>query len=329
MVAFNEEKTLSGILSDITAQSYPHSDTELLLIDNNSTDKTYEILCRFRDENIADYHDIIILQNTTSVLSAGLNRGLDVYTGDVFVRIDAHASLSVDFIEETVACLEGTHTGIREYVCGGMRPTYTPNSDGMSQMLRSAEESHFGASAASYRGTPARCYVDTAFHAAYRREVIDCVGKYDERLWRTEDNNYNWRVRQAGYRICFEPRIKSRQQIRSSLSKMLSQKYSNGYWIGYTLGISPECLSLFHFVPCAFVLASIACLALSFFGLGIFGALMWGLYALCSVIFSIKAIINAKHPHLHYLLLPLVFFLMHVCYGTGTIVGIFKLLCRK
>ena len=54
MVAFNEEKTLSGILSDITAQSYPHSDTELLLIDNNSTDKTYDILCRFRDEHISE-----------------------------------------------------------------------------------------------------------------------------------------------------------------------------------------------------------------------------------------------------------------------------------
>ena len=40
--------------------------------------------------------------------------------------------------------------------------------------------------------------------------------------------------------------------------KMMKQKYANGYWIGLTSGVCPKCLSLYHFVPFAFVSAIIA-----------------------------------------------------------------------
>lgn len=329
MIAYNEEKCLDDILGDFVSQSYPHADTEIVITDNGSTDRTYEILCEFRNKYINEYHDIKILKNNCSLIPSGLNMCFRNATGDIVVRADAHASLSPTFLEETVACLEGTHTGIREYACGGSRPTYTTENDGMSAMLLSAEESRFGASAANYRGSLVRTYVDTVFHAAYRREVIEKVGLYDERLLRTEDNNYNWRVRKAGYRICFEPRIKSKQQIRSSLPKMLKQKNANGYWIGYTLGITPECISFFQLIPMLFVLGIVACSILAAFGMYIFGALMGGAYTLCALAFSVKAVIDAPRAYFHHLLLPFVFFLMHVSYGIGTITGIAKMLKEK
>ncbi len=71
-------------------------------------------------------------------------------------------------------------------------------------------------------------YVSSAFHAMFRREVIERVGLYDERLARTEDNDYFYRVREAGYKIRFDVRIQSKQIARSSLKRMLKQKYGNG-----------------------------------------------------------------------------------------------------
>ncbi len=329
MVAYNEENTIHEILSDITAQTYPHSSTELIFVDNNSSDGTLALLEQFRSEHVGEYHNIIVLHNPTSVLSSGLNAGIDAFTGDAYVRIDAHASIAPDFLEETVACLEGTHGYEPEYACGGSRPNYTPNDSAMSRMLLSAEQSRFGASAANYRTEHKRDYVDSIFHAAYRREVIEKVGKFNEELWRTEDNEYNRRVKDAGYRICYEPRIRSKQQIRPTLKKMLKQKNANGYWVGYTLGHCPSCLSLFHLVPMLFLLASAACIILSFFGLGILGAIMWGLYGLCDIAFTVKAIIDADNPGALHLLLPLIFPLMHIVYGAGTIGGAFKVLFNK
>ena len=330
VVAFNEAHNLPSIFSDLLRQTYSHKDTELVFVDNNSSDATFDVLYEFKAVHSDEFHDIKVLKNTkNSILSAGLNLGIDAYAGDVFIRVDAHASLDESFVEETVACLEGTHTGIKEYACGGMRPNYAPNDSGMCAMLLAAEQSRFGASVASYRGSPERCYVDSVFHAAYRREVVDAAGHFNESLVRTEDNEYNRRVQEAGYRICFEPRIKSAQQIRETLPKMLKQKNQNGYWIGYTLGKCPKCVSKFHLVPLVFLLSVIVTSVLAFFGAGLFSALLWGAYGLCDIVFTAKAIIDAPKFRAHLLLLPLVFLLMHICYGAGTIGGIFKMLTGK
>ncbi len=331
IVAFNEEKNLSDIFADLLSQTYPHKNIELVFVDNRSSDRTHEILCAFRDEHISEFYGIQVLQNTeNSVLSRGLNIAMDAYRGDVYVRVDAHASLDIRFVEETVACLCGAHEGtVPEYACGGMRPTYPPDDSGMSALLLAAENSRFGASVASYRGEPARSYVTSIFHAAYRREVTEKVGKFNEQLYRTEDNEYNYRVGEAGYKICFEPRIKSAQQIRSSLPKMLKQKNSNGYWIGYTLGVCPKCTSLFHFVPAAFVGAILASIIIALLGCIYPAVLLFGVYTLFNIIFSAKAIIDAEKFTPHLLLLPFIFLLMHLFYGVGTYKGLFCMLLDK
>ncbi len=329
MVAYNEESTLHEILEDITAQTYPHSSTELIFVDNSSKDGTLGLLEQFRQKHIGEYHDIKVLHNSSSVLASGLNLGFSSFAGDCIVRIDAHASIDPDFLKETVACLEGSHGDGPENVCGGVRPTYSPKKDALSGMLLSAEQSRFGASAANYRTDHGRRYVDSVFHAAYRREVVEKVGLFNEDLWRTEDNEYNRRVINEGYKICFEPRIRSKQQIRPTLGKMLRQKNLNGYWVGYTLGCCPACLSVLHFVPMAFLLSSVLCVILSFFGLGIAGALMWSLYLACDLAFSIKAVIDAEKPSAAHLLLPLVFPLMHIVYGAGTVAGVIGVLFKK
>lgn len=84
------------------------------------------------------------------------------------------------------------------------------------------------------------------FHAAYRREVFEEIGHYNESLARTEDNEIHYRMRKAGFKLRFCPDIISYQHTRSSLPKMLKQKYGNGYWIGKTSKVCPGCLSIYH-----------------------------------------------------------------------------------
>ena len=70
----------------------------------------------------------------------------------------------------------------------------------------------------------------------YRKEVFEKVGLADERLLRTEDNEFHYRVRKAGYDIIFNPEIESYQYIRPTFTKMIQQKICERIldWLDFT-----------------------------------------------------------------------------------------------
>ncbi len=328
VVAYNEQDALPQLLADICAQDIPHHQVEVVLVDSASTDGTRRCMEEFAVKNTRltqaegfGFARVQVLDNPARIQAAGWNVVLRNFSGDALVRVDAHASLSIDFLSANVAVLnEG------EDVCGGMRPTMiepgqvTP----WHQVLHLAEESAFGSSVADYRRACEPRYVKSLFHAAYRREVLDTVGTFNEKLLRTEDNDFHYRVGQAGYRIKLDPRINSKQFIRSSLGRMLKQKYGNGHWIGRTLFIQPACLQLYHFAP--FILVAGA-LILALFGL----AVSWkpfllcaALYALLCIALSVYAVMQSNQKNALMIALPLVFAGIHLSYGVGTITGLVK-----
>ena len=171
-------------------------------------------------------------------------------------------------------------------------------------------------------------YVDSLFHAAYRREVFAKAGGFDVSLGRTEDNELHYRIRQNGFRICQSDEIISYQNVRPTLRLMLSQKYGNGKWIGLTVGKCPGCLSLFHFVPFCFVIAVIVCMimyAVSVFtGLWLLSIPLYALnaaYFAADMLMTVAAIITADRRNATMILLPFIFPLLHIVYGWGTVVG--------
>ena len=108
----------------------------------------------------------------------------------------------------------------------------------------------FGSSIATYRRSHHKTYVKSVFHGAYRREVFEKAGLFNENLGRTEDNEMHYRILKAGYKICYNPKIISYQHTRNTWRGMIKQNYGNGYWIGLTVGICPRCFSIYHFVNC-------------------------------------------------------------------------------
>lgn len=120
---------------------------------------------------------------------------------------------------------------------------------------------------------------------AHSREVFENTGLFNENLARTEDNEMNYRIRKKGYKICFDPNIKSYQYTRNDLLKMLEQKFLNGYWIGLTLGVCPKCISIYHLIPFLFVLA------VAFTTINIFLNSYW-LFIILGVLYSFLILIN-------------------------------------
>ena len=300
VIAYNEEKAIKSLFSDIKAQDYPHEKMEVILVNAMSTDKTRELMEKFAEEN-KDFRRVCVLDNQKKIQAAGWNVAIKASAGDIIMRIDAHTMIPNDFVSKNVECIIGG-----EDVSGGPRPNIAEDDTPWRHTLLLAESSMFGSS------------------IAHRREVFDKAGMFDERLGRTEDNEMHYRIRKAGYRICYNPEIVSYQNIRNSWGEMLKQKYGNGYWIGLTLGICFRCFSFYHFVPLLFVLALIGTGVLAAFGF-IFPIVTLGtVYILINLLMSILAIKGQK-KYWQYFLLPVIFSSLHIAYGFGTLVGIIKM----
>lgn len=345
VIAYNEEAAIDGILSNIASQDYPHEDMEIILVDGASNDKTKEHMLKFADAHENDFRRVLVLDNPKRTLPAGWNVALRAYSGEAVIKVDAHAEIPEDFVSKNVAELEKG-----EYIVGGRRPNISVGGTPFSETLLMAESSMFGSSIAPYRNNPGKRYVNSLFHAAYRREVFEKVGFFNEDLVRTEDNEMHYRMREAGFKLAFCPEIISWQHTRGSLPKMLRQKYSNGYWIGLTSGVCPKCLSVYHFVPFLFVAAIILSAAgLTIFGglkkiasaagsacAGAFGALksfvaaltklMWSAYGILALVMSAVSSVKAgKKRNITCASLPFLFLLLHLSYGIGTLVGLIKM----
>lgn len=318
VIALNEEAYLPRLLNDICAQEYPHELIEIVLVDSGSTDNTRQIMEAFAQNN-GDFSDVVIRDNPKKILAPGWNIFLDSFTGDVAVRVDAHAQIPSDFISQNVEVLsEG------EDVCGGDRPCTVPDdASNWSKVLLAAEQSTFGASIAPYRGGRNKAsYVTSLFHGAYRRHVIDVVGHLNEDLRRTEDNDFYYRIRNAGFKLRLDPRIVSYQIVRTNLRSMMKQKYGNGYWIGRTLFVQPRSVGIHHLIPGIFVTTVFAGGLAALVGRPRVFQAVSGAYICTDAIMSILAARDAPRS-IETLSLPLVFPLLHIGYGVGALKGLF------
>ena len=318
IIAYNEEKFLPNLLADISAQTYPHDFIEVILVDGNSSDKTKSIMLDFQNSN-QTFKQVKVLDNPKRIQAAGWNVAISNAVEDVIIRIDAHTHIPTEFTEKNIALHEEG-----EFVTGGVRPCVIEEPNAWKNTLLEVENSLFGSSISDSRHSTEKKYVKSMFHAAYRKEVFEKAGLFNENLLRTEDNEMHYRIRNVGYKFCFDPNIVSYQYARSSLKKMIKQKYGNGYWIGLTLGICPGCISVYHFVPFVFILGILLTTILSFFGWWLLAVLMWcasGFFTLVSTIITLIKRRGNKYT----ILMPILFLILHISYGIGTLVGLLKM----
>ncbi len=316
IVARNEENFLSFVLDDLLKQTYDLQHVELILIDGKSTDSTMNLMQEFKTKHLASFLDIKIQTNEKQIQAAGWNLVFHLFTTEAVFRIDAHARLDCHFIENSVSKLMAGYQ-----VVGGIRETISARQNASSKVLLNAENSLFGCSISDARHNTKPKLVNSVFHAGYLREVVEKVGDFNEKLGRTEDNEYHYRVRKAGYSIFMFNDIISYQYIRLTLRKDMKQKFLNGLWIGRTALICPKCLSIFHFVPFCFLMALIAsCILILVSPYFVIG--LMGLYLLFCIINTIITAVKGQKTILN-IFLPFIFFLLHISYGVGTLLGFF------
>ena len=321
----NEERFIEHSFDSVIHQTFPFKDMDVMVIDGGSTDCTCEIV----DSLSKKYSNVRLIHNSGKIQSIAFNIGVQESTAPFIVRLDAHTTYSREYIEECLRAYSATkeELGFAPELLGNvggvcrMRPQ---NSTLIAEASAILNQVRFGIGGASFRvGGTAGC-VDTVPFGCFPRKVIETVGGMREDLARGEDNEINSRIRKAGYKVYFNPKVVCTYFSRATICANVKQMYANGLSIGRLLYLDRDSVRFRHLVPLAFVMAIIGSMVLGFISYPMFIllAIILGVYLLTSAIATILAC--RKFGWKYIFVLPILFFLVHISYGLGTIIGITK-----
>ena len=142
--------------------------------------------------------------------------------GAVIVRMDVHAEYAPDYVEKCVEALARTGA---DNVGGAQRCTARTR---FQQAVCAALGSPLGMGGAAYRDASREGYVDTVFLGAFRRDVFDRIGLYDEGAVTNEDAEINQRLVQSGGRIYLSRDIHVRYFPRETFRALARQYFRYG-----------------------------------------------------------------------------------------------------
>jgi len=94
--AFNEEKYLGRALQSVELQTFDHSDLEVIVVDNASTDQTTEVFHSFFSKRSIPH---ILLKEPILSPGRARNTGAKRALGEVFLFLDADSKLSPQTVQ--------------------------------------------------------------------------------------------------------------------------------------------------------------------------------------------------------------------------------------
>ena len=306
----NEGSFIRQSLTAVLEQDYPKEKMEILVVDGMSEDETRKIVRELMNRS----QNVYLIDNPEWIVPTAMNRAIWFAHGEIIIRVDGHCVIPPDYVAKCVEWLQS-----KDIDCvGGVLETLGVSK--VAEAIALAQSSPFGVGGVAFRTNPVTArYVDTVAFGAYKREVFNKIGLFDEELVRNQDDEFNFRLIQAGGKIWLDPSLKVKYYSRSSFRKLWKQYFEYGFYKVRVIQKRRGVPAWRHLVPPIFVLAVLLSL---FVGLLLkspwVASSVLGPYLGVNLIASVHA---ARHHWSVLPLLPIAFATLHFSYGLGFLLG--------
>ena len=215
----NEERYLHDAIMAILAQRYD-GPLEVILALGPSKDRTNEIAAALAA------HDsrVHLVENPTGRTAAALNRAIAASQYSIICRIDGHAEISDTYISDAVDVM--SQTGAVNV--GGIMAA--SGIGAFERAVATAMRSPLGVGAARFHVGGKAGPADTVYLGVFQKDALLAAGGYDERFTRAQDWELNFRLRQAGGTIWFDPNLVVTYRPRPNLRTLSKQYFEYGRW---------------------------------------------------------------------------------------------------
>ncbi len=308
----NEEKYIGKLMDSVIQANYPHDKLLLLVCDGMSDDNTQKVVNEYSVKH--PFIKLVVNENRTTpfALNLGIKNAEDA---DIMVTVSAHAEIFPDFFSRIVLIFNISP----EIGCvGGV--SQNVYMDSTSRPIGLAMSSMFGVGNAHFRTGDKEGFVDTVSFPAFRKEVFEKVGLFNETLTRNQDDEFNFRVAKEGYKIYLTGSIRSKYYVRGTFAKLYKQYFQYGYWKVYVNRLHKTVTSGRQLAPPLFVSFLFLGIILSFFHwiFALSFASILVVYLTAGLIFASKKSKNI----LDIFKIVWCFLILHISYGLGYLKGI-------
>lgn len=315
----NEAGFIRSNLLSLLRQTYPQDRMEILVIDGMSDDGTRDIV----SELSAEHPSIRLIDNPGRIVPGGLNLAIKQARGEIIIRVDGHVEVADDFIEASVGALADQPTA---WGVGG--PIIHAGKTNTGKAVAAAMSHRIGVGGASHRLKDFEGFGEGTAFPAFYNWVFDKAGLYDEQLVRNQDDEFYFRVIQAGGKFYITPRIRYTYYVRDRLGQLYRQYFQYGFWRIPVMRKHRRPTTLRQILPSLFYLT----MAVLLFVGAIMGSWLVAL-ALPAVYVSILFIVGLSLiPELGAsvaLRVPLAIGTMHAAYAIGMIYGFLSWFTRR
>jgi glycosyltransferase involved in cell wall biosynthesis len=314
----NEQAYIGKCLQSIVDCNYDKSLLHVFVCDGLSDDNTPQIVEQYAQK----YGFIHLIKNQKQTTPFALNLGLKAYEADIKIILGAHAEIYPDYIER---CIEAFNFEENLGGVGGIIENVYEND--VAENIGLAMSSGFGVGNAHFRTGDKDGIVDTVAFGAYKKEVFERIGYFDEELIRNQDDEFNFRLIKHGFKIFLYRKIRSKYYVRASYHKLRKQYDQYGYWKVYVNKKHQTITTIRQLVPLFFVL---------FLGFGaLLSLLHWtflSLYIFVLALYLFFGYLSANKLGKSFsqnIAILRCFFILHAAYGFGYLKGIIDFFLLK
>ncbi|MFH0948013.1 MAG: glycosyltransferase [Elusimicrobiota bacterium] len=209
---FNSEKTIGKTIEACLAQSYPSDKIEIILVDDNSTDRTSEI---------AKKYPVKYLHQTHGGPAKARNTGWRAAKGEIIFFTDSDCVPEKDWVKKMTAFFDAYDIA----AIGGSYDIMNPESIVALCIHYEIQYRHsMIPEFVKYLGS---------FNIAVKKSVLQEVGGFDEsfKIACGEDADLAYRISDKSYRLRFCPENRVGHFFPTHLIGFLKQQFMRGFWI--------------------------------------------------------------------------------------------------
>ena len=210
--AYNEEKTIRDSVLSVLNSNYPKEKLEIIVIDDGSKDKTYEVANQIKDKRL------IVLTKPNSGKAASINYAIDRSSGEIIATLDADSFVTPNAIITMIPYFDEDNVA-------AVTAAVKVKNNGKANLLKEMQRLEYIFIIFTRKILN---YVDSVPVtpgplSMFKREIFDKIGKFDEKNI-MEDQEIALRIQSHNYKIRSSIDAEVYTQVPENFAELLKQR---------------------------------------------------------------------------------------------------------